>query len=99
MLIFSDEEEDDGNVKSDGNDANYSEPEEIPESDSDDVKEISGDDDFKPNAALKKKLNPPVPTKSGFIKKFNPMTKQFSEVRKGTYQCDLCTKAPYTTIG
>ena len=85
MLIFSDDEEDDGNVKSDGNDANYSEPEEIPESDSDDVKEISGDEDFKP--------------KSGFIKKFNPMTKQVSEVRKGTYQCDLCSKAPYTTIG
>ena len=86
MLIFPDgEDNDDGNVKSDGNDANYSEPEEIPESDSDDVKEISGDEDFKP--------------KSGFIKKFNPMTKQFSEVRKGTYQCDLCTKAPYTTEG
>ena len=78
MLIFSDGEDDDGNVKSDGNDANYSEPEEIPESDSD-VEEISGDDDFKPNAALKKKLNPPLPTKSGFIKKFNPITKQLAE--------------------
>ena len=99
MLIFPDgEDDDDGNVKSDGNDADYSDPEEIPKSDSD-VEEISGDEDFKPNAALKKKLNPPPPTKSGFIKKFNPMTKQFSEVRKGTYQCDLCTKAPYTTEG
>ena len=22
-----------------------------------------------------------------------------SEVRKGTHQCDLCSKSPYTTIG
>ena len=112
--------DDDGNLKSEGEDGDYSDPDAIPKSDSDDPDadpksdddEYAGDEEFKPKSSWKleglKKFKCDLCEQLPFDYKIELVNHKksdhgiipaVSEVRKGTHQCDLCSKSPYTTIG